>query len=231
MRFKLLLGIFIIIAIIGLLIFSKQGRSFRENYLDRYIGPVTGFFKDITGRFVKQQPINRTLDVTVETDFNVLSGQSFDVQNLNLEAELSYDSVLVSNLMLKNSKTIDFKTVGMLGTIQILGGNKMKIIGESLSVEINDMTFSPQSNKEKVDFSLVGTPISFSLNNIEKDQIIFSGASGTLKVKDLGPLPLEGDKLILQKFRGTVSLDDDILTITGKVERASLGKIDFSLNV
>jgi hypothetical protein len=231
MRFKLLLGVFIIIAIIGLLIFSPQGRSFREKYLDQFIGPVTGFFKGITGRFVKQQPVNRTLDINLETDFNALIGQNFDVQNFNLEVELSYDSVVVGgqNMNVKEGKTIDFKTTGMSGTVQMLGDNKMKIIGESLSVDVNGIVLSPQSNKEKISFTLTGTPISLSLNNIEKDIMAFSSISGTLKFKDWPPLALENDNLNIQKFKGTILLDEDTLMITGKIEKASLNGVDLSL--
>ena len=233
MRFKLLLGLFIIIAIIGLLIFSQQGRSFREKYLDKYIGPVTGFFSGITGRFIKQQPVNRTLDITLETDLNVLSGQNFDLQNFNLDVELLYDSVVVAdqNINVKDSKTIDFTTTGMSGTVQMLGNDKMKIIGESLSIEANGIVFSPQSDKDKIEFSLTGTPVSFSLNNIEKDTMTLSGIFGTLKFKDWSPLALENDNLNIQKFKGTILLDGDTLMITGKIEKASLNGVDLSLNV
>ncbi len=231
MRLKLLLGLFIIIVILGLLIYSPQGRDFRIKYLDPYMGPVTGFFKGITGRLVKQQPVNRTLDITLETDFNALSGQNFDVQNFNLDVELDYDSATISDLVLKDSKTASFKATGMSGTIQMLGDNKMNIVGDAPSVEIGGIGFSPKPNKEKIAFSLVGTPISFSLGNIGKDQIEISGADGTVTVKDLGPLPLEGDKLTMQKFQGTISLSDDILKMTGKVERANLKGIDLSLEI
>ena len=173
MRFKLVLGLFIIIAIAGLLIFSKQGRSFRERYLDKYIGPATGLFKGITGKLVKQQPANRTLDIMLETDLNALSGQNFDVQNFNLEAELFYDSVVVANqnINVKDGKEIDFRSTGMSGTIQMLGNNKMKIIGESLTVEVNGIVFSPQSNENKISFSLTGTPESFALNNLKTQKL------------------------------------------------------------
>ena len=233
MRFKLLLGLFIIIAITGLLIFSKQGRSFREKYLDPLMGPVTGFFKGITGRFVKQPSANRTLDISLETELNTISSQSFDVQNLNLDVELSYDSVTIADqtVNIKDDKNIDFKTFSMLGTVQMLGDNKMKIIGESLSIEVNGIIFSPQSNKEKIEFSLTGTPTKFSLNNIERDTMTFSGISGTLKFKDWSPLALENDKLSIQKFKGTISLSEDTLVITGKIEKASLNGVDLSLNV
>jgi len=231
MRFKLLLGVFIIIAIIGLLIFSQQGRSFREKYVDKYIGSVTGLFKGVTGRFIKQQPANRTLDIILETDLNGIAGQNFDVQNFDLDAELLYDSVVIAgqNINVKDSRTIDFKTISMSGTVQILGDNKMKIIGESLSVEANGIIFSPQSDKDKIDFSLTGTPTIFSLNNIEKDGITLSPISGTLKFKDWSPLALENDNLNIQKFKGTITLYEDTLTIMGKIEKASLNGVDLSL--
>jgi len=230
MRFKLLLGLFIIIAILGLLIFSPQGKSFREKYIDKYTGSITGFFKGVTGRLVKQQPVNRILDINLETGLNAISGQNFDVQNINIDAELLYDSAIIAGQTVNiKDKTIDFKAVGMTGTIQMLGDNKMKIIGESSSVEVNGIVLSPQSKKDKIDFSLTGTPTSFSLNNIEKDTMTFSGISGTLKFKDWSPLALENDKLIIQKFKGTITLDEDTLMIIGKVEKASLNGVDLSL--
>jgi hypothetical protein len=233
MRFKLLLGLFIIIAIAGLLIFSQQGKSFREKYLDKYIGSATGLFKGITGKFIKQQPANRTLDITLETDLNSISGQNFDVQNLDLDATLLYDSVTIAGqtVNLKDDKTIEFKTSGMSGTIQALGDNKMKIIGESLSVEINGLVFSPQSTKDKIQFSLIGEPKSFSLNNVEKDTMTFSGISGTLKFKDWSPLALENDNFNVQKFMGTITLSGNKVIIMGKVEKASLNGVDLSLKL
>jgi len=231
MRFKLVLGILIIIAIIGLLTFSPQGRSFREKYLDKYIGPVTGFFKGITGQLIKQQPANRTLDIMLETGLNAISGQNFDLQNFNFDVELLYDSVVVGgqNINVKDSEIIDFKTTGMSGTIQMLGDNKMKIIGESLSVEANGIVFSPQSEKDKISFTLAGTPTSLSLDNIEKDAMTFPDISGTLKFKDWPPLALENDNLNIQKFKGTITLGEDTLMIIGKVEKASLNGVDLSL--
>lgn len=231
MRLKLLLALFIIIAVLGLLTFSPQGRSFRERYLDRYLGPVTGFFKGITGRFIRQQPVSRTLDISLETNLNALSGQNFDLQDFNLGTELSYDSVIVGGqkISIKDGSIIEFKAVGMSGTIQMLGNNKMKIIGDSSSAEVNGIVFSPQSNKGKIDFSLTGTPDSFSLDNIEKDSMTLSGISGILKFKDWSPLDLENDNLDIQKFKGTITLEGDSLTITGKVEKASLNGVDLSL--
>lgn len=231
MRFKLLLGILIIIAIAGLLIFSKQGQDIREKYIDKYIGPVTGFFKGITGKFIKQQPANRTLDVNFETDLNSIAGQTFDVQNLNLDLDLLYDSVIIANqnINIKDDKSINFKSPSVSGTLQILGENKMKIVGESLSVEVNGIIFSPQSNKDKIEFSLTGTPKGFYLNNVEKDTMSFSGVSGILKFKDWSPLALENDNLNIQKFQGTISFDEDKLIIAGKVEKASLNGVDLSL--
>jgi hypothetical protein len=233
MHFKLLLGVFIIIAIAGLLIFSQQGRSFREKYLDKYIGSVTGLFKGITGKFIKQQPVNRTLGITLETDLSGISGQNLDVQNLDLDASLLYDSAIIAgqNVNIKDDKTIDFKTSSMTGTVQILGDNKLKIIGESLSVEVNGLMFSPQSNKDKIQFSLTGEPKSFSLNNVEKDKMAFSGVSGTLRFKDWPSLALENDNLNIQKFKGTITQNDDKVIITGKVEKASLNGVDLSLKI
>jgi hypothetical protein len=119
----------------------------------------------------------------------------------------------------------------MSGTVQMLGDDKMKIIGESLSVEVNGVVFSPQSNKDKIEFSLTGIPESFSLNNIEKDSMTLYGISGTLKFKDWSPLALENDNLNIQKFKGSIILDADTLIITGKIQKASLNGVDLSSKI
>ncbi len=78
---------------------------------------------------------------------------------------------------------------------------------------------------------MTGTPTSFSLDNIEKDAMTFPDISGTLKFKDWSPLALENDNLNIQKFKGTITLGENTLLITGKIEKASLNGVDLSLKI
>jgi Fe-S cluster assembly iron-binding protein IscA len=233
MHWKLLLGLFIIIGIAGLLMFSERGRNFREKYLDKYVKPIGSYLKGITGRFVKQKPINRTLDITLETDFFAVYGQEFEIEENALDFKFVYDTVSIDDqsINLRGDKTIEFKTDSMSGSFIIDGDGRVRVYGEASSIEINDLIFTPEAKEGKIEFSLVGSPTSFSLFDVEKSSMTLSGISGTLKFEDWSPLALENDDFFVQNFKGNIKLDEGSLIISGKVEKARLNGIDLSLRI
>jgi len=233
MNWKILLALFIIIAITGLLIFSEKGRGFREKYLDKYIKSVGSYLTGIKSKFIKPKAVNRTLEITISTDSTNLRGQEFELTERPFKVELIYDAVSVGgqNIDAKGSENIDFKTDSMTGNIVIDENDKMKFSGQAGNVELNEIVFSSKSGEEKIEFYLVGTPISFSLIDVEKDSMIFSDISGSLKLGDWSPLTLKNDNLNIVNFKGTIEYEEDSLTITGDIEKASLNGVDLSLKI
>jgi len=231
MNWKILLSLFIIIAITGLLIFSERGRSFREKYLDKYLRTISGYFKGITGIFKKTVDVNRTLDVTITASSNVLHGKRFNLEGNSFDGELKYETVSVSgqNINVKGSDNIKFSVIGMTGSISIDGDGKMIISGEAKSVGFDGIVLTPKSEKEMVEFSLIGTPTSLSLNNFEVDTLILSGASGLLKLNDWSPLALENDNLDISYFKGDITQVGNSITLSGRVGKISLNGVDLSL--
>ncbi|MDI6825659.1 MAG: hypothetical protein QMD36_00470 [Candidatus Aenigmarchaeota archaeon] len=232
MNWKVLLALFIIIAITGLLIFSDKGRDFREKYLDKYVRSVGNFFKGITGKFSKPYP-NNTFEFSLTTNPSILDGQNFDVEAVNFDGTLKYDSITVSGqkISVKDGKNIVLKTSGMVGTISIDANNIMRISGQSALVEINGLIFSPKDGEKVVDFSVTGKPVEYVLSNVYKEDLVFTGVSGMLKLKDLPPLALEKDNLSLKNFLGEIKQDKDSLTMTGKIEKATLNGINLILSL
>ena len=224
MNWKILLSLFIIIAITGLLIFSERGRSFREKYLDTHLKTVGGYFKGITGIFKKQVPVNRTLDVTITGSSNILHGKSFDLEGNSFGGELKYETVSVSGqkINVKGSDKINFNVNSMTGTVSIDASGKMIISGQARSVEFDSIVINSKSEKEMIDFSLIGTPTRFSLNNFEIERLVFSDISGLLRLSDWSPMDLKNDNLDITQFRGDIEQVDNSITISGKIEKISL---------
>ena len=168
MHWKLLLTLLVIIAIGGLLVFSKTGRSFREKYLDKYIKQVGSYIEVLKGYFVKKPSVNRTLQMTLETDISSLRGQEFKLDGNSFSVSLDYDSILIGGqtINIREGREIDFNSNSMVGSILIDTNGKMKINGYASSLELNGVIFSTKSGEKNVDFSITGTLRSFSVNDI-----------------------------------------------------------------
>ncbi len=227
MNWKILLTLFIIVAITGLLFFSDKGKGLKEKYLDKYITIAGNFFKGITSKFKgpKTYP-NNTFEATITATSDIFNGQTIETENTGFTGKLEYDTVIVSGMNLKFSKEIEFKTDSMTGTIIIDTDNTMRISGQSSDIELNGIVFSPKTGEKTVDFSLVGKPIEYTMTNLYKDSMTLSGVSGLLKLKEWSPLTLKGDTLEIRNFLGTVEQTDDSLTISGKVEKVRLNGVD-----
>lgn len=224
MNWKILLSLFIVIAITGLLIFSERGKSFRAKYLDKHLKTVGSYFKGVTTIFKKQQAINRTLDMTITGSSNILYGKNFDIEGNYFGGELKYETVSVSgqNINVKGSDKINFNVNGMTGSISIDATGKMEISGQARAVEFDSIVINSKSEKEMIDFSLVGIPTSFSLSNFEIDRLVFSDTSGLLRLSDWPPMDLKNDNLDITQFRGDIEQEDNSITISGKIEKISL---------
>lgn len=229
MHLKALLALFIIIGIAGLLIFSKSGKNFREKYLDKYTKSIGSYVDVIRSKFIKTPPINRTLELSIKTNSSSLRNEEFKVKSF--EGTLTYNSILIGgqSISMREGKEVDFSCNNMEGSVFIDNAGKIRISGYANSVELNGMVFSPKSGEKNIEFNLIGTPISFSLKNVEKDKLTLSRASGYLTLKGLSPLMLENDNLNILHFKGSIEQTDNSLTISGKAEKANLNGIDLTL--
>jgi len=232
MNWKIILALFIIIGITGLLIFSEKGSSFREKYLDKYIKTVGSFFSGITSKFKFTKPYpNNTFEFSLTANSDILKGQNFDLTSVNFDGTLEYNSIIINNqnINMKEEKNIDLKTNNMVGTVSIDSNNLITILGQSAYVELNGLIFSPKDGEKVIDFSVSGKPVKYVMSNVYKENIVFTGTSGLLKLKDLSPMALKNDNLILKNFLGEISQDKDSLTMIGKIEKARLNSIDLVL--
>ncbi len=238
MNLKILLGLFIIIAITGLLIFSEKGKDIRERYLDKYLKPVSnplsGYFKGITGRFIKSKPVNRTLDVQIEVDSLNLQGQEFDLEGDSFEGTLSFGIVSIGdqNIDLKESSEAKFIINDIKGMFLFDVNGEIKISGEANSIELNGILFTSkiENNRQKpIKFLISGVPSTFSIDGIEKDRIVLSGIKGTLRLGNWSPLALNNDDLEITNFLGSINKNEESTLIFGKIGEALLNGVSLAL--
>ena len=233
MNWKITLTLFIIVAVAALLFFSDQGKDLKQKYLDKYITIVGNFFKGVTGKLKGPRTYpNNTFEATITATSDIFKGQKFDVENIGFNGKLEYNTITIGgqNINVKDNNEVEFKTDSMTGTIMIDTDNVMRISGQSTSVELNGIVFSPKTGEKTVEFSLVGKPVEYTMTNFYKEKITLSGVSGLLTLKDWSPLTLKGDILEITNFLGTVEQSDSSLTITGKVEKVRLNNVDLLLS-
>jgi hypothetical protein len=192
---------------------------------------VGNFFSGITGKFNKPYP-NNTFEFSLSANSDILKGQTLDVTSIDFEGTLEYNSVIINdqNINMKEEKNINLKVSNMVGSFSIDTSNIMTISGQSAYIELNGLIFSPKNGEKVIDFSVSGTPIEYLVSNLYKEDFVFTGTSGLLKLKDLPPLALKNDILILKNFLGEIKQDKDSFTISGKIEKARLNGLDLVLS-
>jgi len=233
MNWKLVLALFIVIGITGLLLFTEKGRDFKDTYLGKFIKTLSGYFSKITGKITTSTKVNRTLPIDIKVSSSSLNGQKFNLDEDAFKTNLKYDSVYVGdqNIRLKDDDSIEFYTESMTGEVIIDQNNVMTVSGDAGSVELNGMIFFPPDNDKKINFNLIGSPSSFSIENFEHDKLILSDVSGSLILNDWSPLALKNDKLDIYYLKGSIQRSGDSISIIGNVERISLNGVDLSLKI
>jgi hypothetical protein len=237
MNWKILLGLFIIIAITGLLIFSERGKNIRESlgkYLKPISTPISGYFKGITGKFIKSKAVNRTLDLQISLDSINLRGQEFTLNGNSFEGTIKLGVVSIGeqNINLKESSEANFVINGIKGTILFDTTGEIKISGEANSIELNGMLFTSkiENNKQTpVVFLISGIPVTFSIDGIEKDRMILSEVKGVLRLADWSPLDLNNDNLDISNFLGSIQKDEESVVISGKSGEVILNGVSLAL--
>jgi len=229
MNWKILLSLFIIFTIAGLLMFSPRGKQFKEKYLTDYISKTADLVKNVPEEitFKKVDPEDK-FNILITTEQSTIDGYSFNINENNVEAEMIYESILLDGQQIttKNTDKVIFKADNMKGTVSFENG-KIRISGASDSIEVNNIAFV--SDNGPINFDVVGTPVSYNINGITKNSMKFSNIVGLITLGTWSPLSLQNDELEIQYFDGSLSLNEDVLSINGRAYKAKLNNVDLSL--
>lgn len=214
----------VIVGMFGLLLLSPRGKQIKEQYLDRYVTIVGNFFK---GKLVRTgvSPSEK-FQMTIKTDLSSLSEQSFEIQGSEVQAELKPDSASIGNLNIGDVNSVEFKTI-MDGVVALSPEGRITLSGYSDSIELNGVMYTSKGEEKRVDFSLSGIPLTFTLGNVRKN-LVFPQISGSLEFDDK-PLSLDDDKLDVINFEGSLEFDGETLSIVGEVDNVIINdKISLS---
>ncbi|PIV68293.1 MAG: hypothetical protein COY38_02050 [Candidatus Aenigmarchaeota archaeon CG_4_10_14_0_8_um_filter_37_24] len=226
-NWRAILSLFIIFAIIGLLIFSPKGQKIVGNKT----APVGSFLKTITGKVAKapaESNIPKNLDVTItNVDPASLGDIEVQIKGDDFESRINYQVVSLLDSGIKfDGKEIDVDIKSLVGAVAFLRNGDMKITGKTNSLKLNEMEIT----KPGIDLLIVGQPVSFEINDIEKNEMSFLSISGLLKCPQLsqGNLMLKNDQLELSSFYGYIKQDNSSITISGQVDKMRLNGVDIS---
>jgi len=226
-NFKAILSLFVIFAIVGLLLFTPKGKEMTGNYTK----PMGSFVKTITGKVtnVKKPAESKKLDIFL-TGINPSSLDNIEISiNGNkFEGKLNYEAMSLLNSGLKfDDREINVRIDGLLGDITFFRNGNMKIDGKTGFMKLNGM----EINNPDIDVLIVGDPIDYKIDVVEKDEVDLSSVSGSLRCSQLtgGNLMLSNDQLELFNFEGEIKQVNYSLSITGQVDKMRLNGVDITI--
>jgi len=229
MNWKILLSVFIILSITGLLMFSDKGKDIR----DISVSTVGNLFKSITGRFQQVTLSGKSLNIVLTIDRVGLRSQEFSVQETDFDSTLIFEKVSINDQNIGlggDTRRIDFFAKSMAANVLINEGLGMEVSGQTNFIELNDIIFTPQEGKKKMNFLVSGIPINFYLSSVERNEMLLNDASGELKIEGIdSSLMLAGDRIKLVGFVGTITQGEETAMLKGDVNRIVLNGIDLSL--
>ncbi|MEM5793274.1 MAG: hypothetical protein QXY45_02855 [Candidatus Aenigmatarchaeota archaeon] len=224
-KWKVVISLFLIFAIIGLLLFSPKGQKITGNKT----APVGSFLKGLTGKVAKSgQSEEKQLDISI-TGINPqsLGDVQIPINNENFEFKMEYEviSVMDSDISFEE-RVVEVKMKGVIGSVTFFRNGNMKVEGKCGSIKINGVSIS----KPSINFLIVGTPIDFEIRDINKDKLIFPSISGSFRSYQLtgGSLMLNNDHLELFGFKGDIIENNGEASISGRVDKIRLNGLDIS---
>jgi len=187
-KFKLVLGVIITLAIVGLIFFTDIGQPVGD-FITGQLGSVTSL---ITGG--NKGP---AFGVNMKVNRDALYGQTFKISNstISLTGVPSYVNLNLQTVSLKEYQVVNMVIGNFKGNVVLNKDGSLSIVGETNYVEIDNFQFTSDKPK-KIDMNIGSN--SFSIDNFNSDKIVLSSASGSV------------DRIVDQKI--------DSASFTGKVE-------------
>ena len=211
MRWKALLAVLLILAIAGLLFFTKGGQSYVDFFKVRIsqVGYfVSGFFRTSSGK---------QFSIILTASREQFAGLKFQVENSSLSISGNYISMRIGDqtVDLRNNKTVDLSMAYFSGNVEFTAEGNAKISAESSSFEMNDMRYS---SEKPVKIEMVIEPTKFLLTNLIVDRITFSSIKGDIQrvIEDkIDSVSLKNEKIEISNFAGLIKSSDGKLTLQG----------------
>ena len=207
MRAKLILAVFLILGIIFLLFFTKQGATFVGFLKEKIPGTFSSFVALI------QRPSGKYFSFLLELNRNSLVGD-FEAVNSTFFAKTEEMKISVNDMPINIPKDSILRIEDGQGSFIFSENIKGKL--NAKKIYVNEITFGPSDLK--VEFEISASK--FAIGGVKKDLITFSGLSGKLQqLAEDGSvtqtLNLENDEIKIENFFGAIKFEKDLAYLQG----------------
>ena len=232
MNWRGILSIIVIVAIVGLIIFSPKGQEYHGEYTSKYTKPlgsfITGFTTKLGGNKTGSSEDSGKLEIQLKNvDCANFKDVDFDVRDKTLNFEMNYEIVkFLGTEFSFSNPVIDVKMDNLFGKVSFFPNGKMKIEGETSYLRLNDLSF----NKPDTEVMFVGEATRFYMSDVSERNMIFSSVDGSLSWSGLGSIPalLSNDHLELKDFKGSIVGSNGTVDLYGTVDSIRLNGVEIS---
>jgi len=204
MKWKLLVAVAVVLAFLGLLFFTEQGRRYAIS-----LGSSTRSFTSTVGNFIGsfvKVPSGNEFSFELNLNKEAIYGQSFSFSNAGFEASGRISSLKIDGKTWEIGEKVKVELVGS-GEISIGNDGKLSLKSDTNLLKLD----SWKTSNVKVEMEMI--PESFSMNNAKADLINTTQASGNANKKlDDIEVKVEFDKanLKVENFLGTIELKEKL---------------------
>jgi len=227
MNWKVLLAVFVIIAIGVLLMQTEGGRTYFGQALDALKVKVGNFFSSAFNAkniFGQQMPSGEAFQISLNVDKKAFLGQTYDVSNSSIHVSgVCIDSVKIGNILLrKESSDCEIEMQTAEGTLEYTESGTVKFSGTTPELVADKSRFTnPADATEKamkVSFEVL--PKNFILAGLVQPKISLISVDGTLeRLSSDGSIKsheeLKSENLEIGGFVGYLKLENSNINLQG----------------
>jgi len=218
MKWKAVLAVLLVLAIIGVFLASDYGKSLLGSY-GGGLGDLTG---GLTGIF--QPKVNASgFSITLTASQDNFYGQDFKVSNTNVSVDGTYNFMTIGDQSYgyKGGNQIAVLIKDFSGDVQITSGGSITLSGTTDYVEIGDII---SSSSKPLNVKMEFVPTSASVDGLSLKTIHFNSITGSLtRTTTSGStdsVTLSSTKLDVSDFVGSLSWAKDGVTLSGTATSA-----------
>lgn len=222
MNWKGLIVLLILLSLVGYMFVSKREGG----------NEILDLFRSKVGKFIgtMRRGEENVFPLFLESYGNIMLGQRVTLSDSTLEGVISFGLIEINGnrISIKENK-YDMAISGFYGSVEVGDDGVVVIKGKVDYVTIGDFSFLGDE-KKSISVVLQGIPFKLSMTNVNQD-FSFVSVSGELTVDDKLKLSLSNDALNIFGFIGSLSFDDEKISLNGMSNGFTLKTESMTVNV
>jgi len=221
MRWKSVLAVLLLLAILGVFFISDLGRPFLGSWGEG-LGGLTGFV-------FKSKPSGEGFELVITTQPETFYLQKYKVSGTTVYVDGIYSFLRVGDQVFesKSGKSIVLNVKSFDGDIEFTTGGSIILAGSSPYVELGDL-ISSNERGTKVEIEII--PSTAIISDFGQSSLRFASISGRLDRyvgEAYDSITLTGGKLNIDNFFGVLKFEDSKATLTGTATSAKGDNFSF----